>query len=108
MIELASAALLRISPQVYGWAVDTTSTTANDALAGSLIQYTSYGVLGLTVVGFLTGKLVPGWLYKRSEDENKRLRDLIDNKVYPLIESNTRVTEKAVEVMRDINASARR
>lgn len=78
-----------------------------DGLTGALVQYTSYGVLGLTVVGFLTGKLVPGWLYKKSEEENERLRKLIDDKVYPLIEANTRINEKATEVMKDINTRQR-
>jgi hypothetical protein len=82
--------------------------SSNDQLSGALINYTSYGVLGLTVLGFLTGKLVPGWLYSRSEKENERLRLLIDGKIYPLVENSTRVTEKAIEVMADINRERRR
>lgn len=108
-LALAGGAMLRISPQVYALAAsDPTSTNPNAQLSGALVQYTSYGVLGLTVLGFLTGKLVPGWLYKRSEAENERLRRLIDDKVYPLVENNTRVTERAIEVMRDMNQQARR
>lgn len=64
----------------------------------------SYGVLGIVVVCLLTGLLVPGWLYKRSEAENDRLRKLIDDKVYPSVESSTRVQEQANDLMRDLIA----
>lgn len=62
----------------------------------------SYGVLGIVVVCLLTGLLVPGWLYKRSEAENDRLRKLIDDKVYPLVEAGAKTQEQANEVMRDL------
>lgn len=66
----------------------------------------SYGVLGIVVVLLLSGLLVPGWLYKRSEAENDRLRKLIDEKVYPAVEASTRTQEKANEVMGEILSSA--
>ena len=66
----------------------------------------SYGVLGIVVVLLLSGLLVPGWLYKRSEAENDRLRKLIDEKVYPAVEASTRTQEKANDVMGDILTQA--
>lgn len=66
----------------------------------------SYGVLGILVVLLLTGTLVPGWLYKRSEAENDRLRKLIDDKVYPLVEASTKTQEQANTVMQELLASA--
>lgn len=62
----------------------------------------SYGVLGILVVLLLTGTLVPGWLYKRSEAENDRLRKLIDEKVYPAVEASTRTQEQANAVMSEL------
>lgn len=62
----------------------------------------SYGVLGIVVVCLLSGLLVPGWLYKRSEAENDRLRKLIDDKVYPLVEAGAKTQEQANEVMREM------
>ncbi len=62
----------------------------------------SYGVLGLLVVAFLVGQIVPGYLYKRVETENDRLRRIIDDKVYPTIEGSTSVTREAQETMREV------
>jgi hypothetical protein len=62
----------------------------------------SYGVLGILVVLLLTGQLVPGWLYKRSEAENDRLRKVIDDKVYPTIDASTEATRKAVQLADDL------
>lgn len=75
---------------------------ASDPTGGLL----SYGVLGIVVVLLLSGLLVPGWLYKRSEAENDRLRKLIDEKVYPAVEASTRTQEKANDVMGDILTQA--
>lgn len=38
-----------------------------------------YGVLGLVAYGFLKGWIVPGWLYRQKEDENKQLRDAVQD-----------------------------
>lgn len=63
----------------------------------------SYGPLGIMVVGFVTGLLVPGYLYKRIDGENDRLRRLIEDKVIPLVEQNSRVTEEAIDVIKNYN-----
>ncbi len=62
----------------------------------------SYGVLGIVVVALITGLLVPGYLYKRAEAENDRLRKLVDEKVYPTIEAATNATRAAQETMREV------
>lgn len=61
----------------------------------------SYGVLGIVVVALITGLLVPGYLYKKTDAENDRLRKLIDDKVYPAIEASTQATREAQETMRE-------
>ncbi len=73
-------------------------TTGVDPTGGLL----SYGVLGLLVVAFLVGQIVPGYLYKRVEAENDRLRQLVDDKVYPTIEASTNVTQEAQKTMREV------
>ena len=87
------------------WAVEAPVNTVPMDPTGGLL---SYGVLGILVTLLLTGIIVPGYLYKRTEAENDRLRKLIDDKVYPAIESSTRATEKAVEVMSDLSDELRR
>ncbi len=62
----------------------------------------SYGVLGLLVIAFLTGQIVPGILYKRTEKENDRLRALIDEKVYPMVEASTSASREAQVTMREV------
>jgi hypothetical protein len=42
-----------------------------------LQDFANFGVLGLMVLAFLTGYLIPGWLYKEKVQENKELRDNI-------------------------------
>lgn len=43
------------------------TTQSNDPI----IQYVNYGVLGLTVVAFIIGKVVPGFIYDRAESRHK-------------------------------------
>lgn len=82
----------------------TLAQAAPDPTGGLL----SYGVLGIVVVLLLSGLLVPGWLYKRSEAENDRLRKLIDEKVYPAVEASTRTQEQANSIMADLLQNATR
>lgn len=72
-----------------------------------LTGYLAYGPLGLMVLGFLTGQIVPGRTAKRAEDENDRLRRLIEDRVLPLVQENTKVTEKAIEVLAELGNDAR-
>lgn len=81
-----------------------TPTPTPDSTMDALSGYLSYGPLGLMVIGFLTGQLVPGRTYKRTEDENDRLRRLIEDKLLPLVEQNTAVTAEAIKVMGDLEA----
>jgi hypothetical protein len=46
-------------------------------LNDQLQDFANFGVLGLMVLAFLTGYLIPGWLYKEKAQENKELRDNI-------------------------------
>lgn len=67
----------------------------------------SYGVLGIVVTALITGILVPGYLYKRTEGENDRLRKLIDDKVYPAIEASAQATRESAIAMRESQETMR-
>jgi hypothetical protein len=69
--------------------------------------YLTYGPLGLIVIGFVTGQIVTGKQAKRLEDENDRMRKLLEEKVIPLVQENTRVTEEAIRVLADLSAEQR-
>ncbi len=62
----------------------------------------SYGVLGIVVVAFITGLLVPGYLYRRLDAENERLRKLVEERVFPALEAGTAATREATEVLREV------
>ena len=63
---------------------------------GALLQY---GVLGLVVVGFITGWIVPGYQAKQVVADNQRLTALIEGKLLPMIETNAAALERATGVM---------
>lgn len=95
-----------IVPGVIPFAVlaQTAITLAQSVSDGNpVIQYVNYGVLGLTVLAFIIGKVVPGFLYDRAEKrhveeilrkdevidaltlENRRLNTYIADQVIPAI-----------------------
>jgi hypothetical protein len=59
---------------------------------GSLLQY---GVLGLVVIGFISGWIVPGPQAKALAAENARLSALIEGRLFPMIEQSASTMEKA-------------
>lgn len=73
---------------------------AADAATGDpwalLLQY---GVLGVVVVGFITGWIVPGPQAKQLLEENRRLQALIENKLLPMSETYAATLEKSAIVM---------
>lgn len=62
----------------------------------NLIQY---GVLGIVVIGFITGWIVPGPTAKQLIAENKRLNDMIEAKLLPLIEKSAAALERSAITM---------
>ena len=74
--------------------------------SGSIETFLQYGVLGLVVVGFLTGWIVPGPQAKQLLAENQRLTALLEEKVIPLsstysatMERSNAALEKAASAM---------
>lgn len=62
----------------------------------SLLQY---GVLGLVVVGFITGWIVPGPTAKALAVENARLSALIEGKLFPMLEQYAANQEKSASAL---------
>lgn len=61
-------------------------------------QWLQFGVVGLVVIGFLTGKIRRGADYDQLRTENDRLRAVFEDRVLPaLIRTNELVTRLADE-----------
>jgi hypothetical protein len=69
-----------------------------------VLELVNYGVLGLVVLAFVFGKIVPGYIYERrvqeSADlraENERIRTHIDERVMPALVRSTDLLSQYVE-----------
>jgi hypothetical protein len=62
---------------------------------GSVADFLQYGVLGLVVIGFITGWIVPGPQAKALAAENARLSGLIEGKLFPMFEQYAGAMERA-------------
>lgn len=65
-----------------------------------------YGVLGLVVLAFIFGKIVPGYIYERrvaeyeaEKNENRRLEDTIKEKIIPLLVQSTDVLADVLSLL---------
>lgn len=70
-------------------------SASSDPISGLL----QYGVLGLVVIGFATGWIVPGPQAKALAAENARLSGLIDNKIFPMLEQYASTMERAAQAL---------
>ena len=68
--------------------------------------FAQYGPLGLMVVGFLTGWIVPGPVAKQKDAEIVRLQHLFEDRVLPMAETyaatlaeTNRVMERALRAL---------
>lgn len=53
-----------------------------------------YGPLGIVVIGFIVGWIVPGSQYKSLAEENRRLQAIITDTLFPLIDKAASNTER--------------
>lgn len=67
-----------------------------------------YGVLGLVVLGFILGKIVPGYVYERrleeaerKDEEIQRLRVSIEERVIPALIKSTEALADAASLLED-------
>lgn len=75
-----------------------------------------YGVLGLVVLAFIFGKIVPGYVYERRVEEhhaviaeNKQLEETIKERVIPALIRSTDVMAQVLNLLSDMDkAQARR
>lgn len=74
-----------------------------------------YGVLGLVVLAFIFGKIVPGYIYERRVEEhraavaeNQRLEETIKERVIPALVKSTDVMGQVLQLLSDIEKPPRR
>lgn len=85
---------------------------ADPAAAGpDWANLAQYGVLGLVVLAFVFGKIVPGYIYERrvaeynaEKDENRRLEDTIKEKVIPTLVQSTAVLSDVLALLNRLDA----
>lgn len=65
-----------------------------------------YGVLGLVVLAFIFGKIVPGYIYERrvaeheaEKQENRRLEETIKERVIPALVKSTDVMVQVLDIL---------
>lgn len=65
-----------------------------------------YGVLGLVVLAFIFGRIVPGYIYERrvleheaEKQENRRLEETIKERVIPALVKSTDVMVQVLDML---------
>lgn len=58
---------------------------AGEVGGASTEDWIQRGVLGLVVLGFVSGQIVPGWLYRSEKAERDRLTKVSEEKVLPAL-----------------------
>lgn len=91
VVNLTVAHLIASPPLVR--AVEAVSTS--DPVEGLL----QYGVLGLVVIGFATGWIVPGPQAKALAAENARLSAVIEGRLFPMFEQYATTMERAASAL---------
>jgi hypothetical protein len=68
-----------------------------------------YGVLGLVVLAFIFGKIVPGYIYERRVEEheaekaeNRRLEETIKERVIPALVKSTDVMVQVLDMLNSL------
>lgn len=67
-----------------------------------------FGPLGLMVIGFITGWIVPGHQLRKSEAEVARLQSLFDDQVFPMAQTYASTMATATQVLHDVTEELRR
>jgi hypothetical protein len=69
-----------------------------------------YGVLGMVVLAFIFGKIVPGYIYERrvaehqaAVQENQRLEETIKERVIPALVKSTDVMGQVLQLLSEID-----
>lgn len=88
LLELVAAHLLVANPSTMRLGE---AAVASDPVSNFL----QYGVLGLVVIGFATGWIVPGPQAKALAAENARLTGLIEEKIFPMLGQYAATMERA-------------
>jgi len=99
----------QISATLSAGALALNHASTEAPVAGNPVEYLlQYGPLGLVVIGFLTGWIVPGYHAKSLEAENRRLTALFEGKLLPMIETNGATLDRANSAMEKSAAALER
>jgi hypothetical protein len=78
-------------------------------------QFVQYGVLGLVVLAFIFGKIVPGYLYdkrvqehQQEKEETKRLEETIRDRIIPALVQSTDVMAQVLDMLNEFEQPDRR
>jgi len=66
------------------------------------LSLTQYGPLGLMVLGFITGWIVPGPAVKAKDAEIRRLQSLFEDQVVPMTQTYATTMAQTTEVLKEI------
>ena len=94
MLTGAAGVTAHLVAGAHSWTKATEAATS-----GGWEPFLQYGVLGLVVVGFITGWIVPGYQAKQLLAENARLTRLIEDKVLPMAETNAVTLDRAATAL---------
>lgn len=92
MLALSSASLVLVH----------LGQTGADSSFDPWLSLTQYGPLGLMVLGFVTGWIVPGPAVKAKDAEIKRLQALFEDQVVPMTQTYATTMAQTTEVLKEI------
>src|SRR4051794_40770384 len=83
---------------------------AADSSQPNWTDLAQYGVLGMVVLAFIFGKIVPGYIYERrvtehqqAVQENQRLEETIKERVIPALVKSTDVMGQVLQLLSEID-----
>lgn len=92
------------------WLLATETTSAPDWQ-----NFAQYGVLGLVVLAFIFGKIVPGYVYERrvtehyaAMEQNKQLEETIRERILPALIKSSDVMTETLTLLSEIDPPAAR
>lgn len=100
---------------MYDWLIYLAQNTPADPAGGpALPTWAQYGLAGLFFLAFVTGQIIPGFLYKSLKEELKEEREqaqrrtqVFEEKVLPALLEASSALREATELIRDIEAERR-
>lgn len=94
---------------MHPWLILAQSTPADPSGSAALPTWAQYGLAGLFFLAFVTGQIIPGFLYKSLKEELKEEREqaqrrtqVFEEKVLPALLEASSALREATELIRDV------